>query len=181
MSYKRISYLGLPNCLQLANGDVELVVTTDVGPRILRYGIPGQANMFGEYPDLVTPSPLGDWKPYGGHRLWAAPENMHTSYAPDNSPIQWEMQEERVLRLLAPVDAAGLRKRMTVRLAEQGTSVEVEHAITNCNGWTIQVAPWSITIHAEGTIILPREPFRSHDDCVVPAQPLRLAGWAWLA
>lgn len=174
MSYKRVSYLDLPNCLHLTNGDVELIVTTDVGPRVLRYGIPGQSNMFGEYPELVTPSPLGDWKPYGGHRLWAAPENMRTSYAPDNSPLQWETQEERVLRLLAPVDAAGLRKRMTVRLAEHGSIVEVEHAITNCNGWTIQIAPWSITIHREGTIILPREAFRSHDQCVVPSQPLTL-------
>jgi len=174
MSNQRLSYLGLPNCLLMSNGDVELIVSTDVGPRILRYGVPGQPNMFGEYPDRVTHTPLGDWKPYGGHRLWAAPENMRTSYAPDNVPIQFQSQGDRELRLLAPVDAAGLRKQMTVRLAERGTSVEVEHAITNCNGWAIQIAPWSITIHKEGTIILPREPFRSHDDCVVPSQPLTL-------
>lgn len=174
MSARKVSHLGLPNCLQLTNGEVDVIVTTDVGPRVLRYGLVGQSNMFGEYPDLATQTPLGEWKPYGGHRLWAAPENMRTSYAPDNVPIQFESQGDREIRLLAPVDASGLRKQMTVRLAERGTSVEVEHTITNCNGWTIQVAPWSITIHAEGTIILPREPFRSHDDCVVPAQPLTL-------
>ena len=174
MSYHKVSYLGLPNCLRMTNGDAEIIVTTDVGPRVLRYGIPGQSNLFGEYPDLVTASPLGDWKPYGGHRLWAAPESMQTSYAPDNLPIQWEAEGDRSLRLLQPVDAAGLQKQMTVRLAERGTCVEVEHAITNCNAWTIQIAPWSITVHTEGTIILPREPFRSHDECVVPSQPLTL-------
>ncbi len=171
---QRLKYLGLSNCLHMANGDVELIVSTDVGPRILRYGFPGKSNLFGEFPELVTHSPVGDWKPYGGHRLWAAPENMSTSYAPDNVPIQFQSEGDRTLRLTAPMDAAGLRKQITIRLAERGTSVEVEHAITNCNGWTIQIAPWSITIHRGGTIILPREPFRSHDDCVVPAQPLTL-------
>ncbi|MHB8304186.1 MAG: hypothetical protein ACYDC6_15450 [Acidobacteriaceae bacterium] len=174
MSVQTVSRLGFPHCLLIENGDVELIVTTDVGPRILRYGLPGQQNMLGEFPKLATPSPLGEWKPYGGHRLWAGPESMDTSYAPDNVPVHYEAVGDFEVRLQAPVDASGLRKEMTVRLAAQGTSVEIEHAITNCNGWSIQIAAWPITVVIGGTAILPREPFRSHDDCVVPAQPLTL-------
>ena len=174
MSITTISYLGLPNCLSLSNGEAEVVLTTDVGPRILRYGFLRGPNILGEYPDRVTPSPLGDWKPYGGHRLWAGPENMHTTYAPDNVPIEHEQETDFAVRLRAPVDAAGLRKQMTVHLAERGTEVAIAHSITNCNGWTIQMTPWSVTVVTEGIAILPREPFRSHDECLMPAQSLTL-------
>ncbi len=174
MSIATISYLGLPNCLRVSNGEAEIVLTTDVGPRILSYGLLGGPNMLGEYPHLVTPSPLGDWKPYGGHRLWAGPENMHTTYAPDNVPIEYERENDFAVRLCAPIDAAGLRKQMTVRLAEHGTQVAIEHSIDNCNAWTIQMTPWSVTVFTDGVAILPREPFRSHDECLIPAQPLTL-------
>jgi hypothetical protein len=171
---ERTTYMGLPDSVRLSNGEADLVLTTAVGPRVLRYGFIGGPNMFGEYPELSTSSPLGEWKPYGGHRLWAAPENFDTTYAPDNVSVECRTDSDKTVHLTAPKDASGLRKRMTVRLAEQGTGVSVEHSITNLNGWAIRFAPWTITVHRGGTTILPREPFRSHDDCVDAAQPLTL-------
>jgi hypothetical protein len=70
----------------LSNGAAEVVVTTDVGPRIIRYARAGGENMLAELPDAVTRTALGDWKAWGGHRLWHAPEGMPRSYAPDNAP-----------------------------------------------------------------------------------------------
>src|SRR5258707_1309849 len=69
---EKVAYLNLPNCYKLSNGTVELIVTTDVGPRINRYSFPGEDNILAEMPDAVVKTELGDWKPLCGHRLWSA-------------------------------------------------------------------------------------------------------------
>lgn len=172
---EKVAFLGHPNCLRIANGEAELIVSTDIGPRILRYGLLSQENILGEYPDLRTPTEWGDWKPWGGHRLWVAPEEMPLSYAPDNSPIRFEETGDHSVRLTQPSDRAGFEKQITVQLAMTGASVEVHHRIVNRNEFQVRVAPWAITImRGGGTTLIPQEPFRSHDDCLVPARSLVL-------
>ena len=41
---EKIAYRGWPNCYRLANGIVDLIVTGDVGPRIIRFGFAGDVN-----------------------------------------------------------------------------------------------------------------------------------------
>src|SRR5437867_3326516 len=48
-----IEYGGWPRCVRLANERVELVVTTDVGPRIIRFGYRGGENVFAEFAGQV--------------------------------------------------------------------------------------------------------------------------------
>jgi hypothetical protein len=43
---EKTQYRGWPNCYRITNGEVELIVTTDVGPRIIRYSFVGGQNMF---------------------------------------------------------------------------------------------------------------------------------------
>jgi len=50
---KKIEYAGWPNCIQLSNGQIELVATTDVGPRIIRWAFVGGKNLFKESPDQL--------------------------------------------------------------------------------------------------------------------------------
>jgi hypothetical protein len=85
VTLEKLTYLDLPDCYRLSNGKVEVIVTTSVGPRILRYGFCGEDNILGEVKDDVLETPLGRFKPWGGHRLWVAPEAMPGSYAPDNN------------------------------------------------------------------------------------------------
>lgn len=173
---EKVAYLGQPNCYKLSNGDAELVVTTDVGPRVMRYALTGEENVLGELPDATLATELGEWKPWGGHRLWGAPEAMPRSYAPDNSPVAYELLGEREIRLKQPVETAtGLEKELLVRLDEEGSGARVEHRITNRNLWAIEVAPWALTImRGGGTAIVPQEPYRSHDDYLLPARALVL-------
>ena len=57
--------------LTLSNGTVEVVITTGIGPRVIRYGFVGGENALGEIPGTPpTKTALGEWKPWGGHRLW---------------------------------------------------------------------------------------------------------------
>jgi hypothetical protein len=173
---EKISYLGLPNCYRLSNGTVEAVVTSDVGPRIVRYGFVGAENILGEVPDATLKTELGDFKPWGGHRLWVAPEAKPRSYAPDNTPLVFEFEGERAIRLTAPVEAAtGIEKEMRVALDADGSGLVVRHKITNRNLWPIEAAPWALTImRGGGTAIVPQEPYISWDDYLLPARPLVL-------
>ena len=36
---EKVAWHNLPNCLKLSNGDAELIVTTDIGPRIVHYAL----------------------------------------------------------------------------------------------------------------------------------------------
>lgn len=170
---EKIAYLDQPNCYRLCRAGCELVVTTDIGPRILRYAFEGGENILGEYPALVTPTPWGDWKPWGGHRLWVAPEEMPLSYAPDNGPVQFEKIGEEEVRLTQPEDRAGFEKQMTVALT--ATGVVIHHRIINRRNSSARIAPWAITImRPAGMSLIPQEPFRSHNDCLLPARSLVL-------
>ena len=85
---EKVSYAGWPNCIKLSNGQVELIATTDVGPRIMRFGFVGGQNLLNEYKDQVGKTGGDEWRIYGGHRLWHAPEHIVRTYSLDNSPIK---------------------------------------------------------------------------------------------
>ena len=173
---EKISYLGLPNCYKLSNGAVEAIVTSDVGPRVIRYGFRDAENILGEVPEATLTTDLGDFKPWGGHRLWVAPEAKPRSYAPDNSPLAVAFEGERAIRLTAQADAVvGIEKEMRVTLDAQGSMLSVRHKITNRSMWAIEAAPWALTImRGGGTAIFPQEPYISWDDYLLPARPLVL-------
>ena len=174
-----VTFMGIPECILLSNGDVELIATTNVGPRILCYRFTQGAdkeNVFAELPEATQPNALGTWKPYGGHRLWAAPEEMPRTYYPDNDPIEVEWLSKHSVGLRAPVERVTyLQKEMRITMAEQGSGVVIEHLITNCGNSPVEIAPWALTIMCSGgTTILPQEPYRSHDEYLLPARPLVL-------
>lgn len=159
---EKIQYQNLPNCIRLTNDTVELIVTTDVGPRILHYALIGEENVLGLHPDAKVETVLGEFKPYGGHRLWIAPENMPNSYAPDNSPIEYEFDREKnSIRLIQPIEAiTKTQKEMIVSIDETDNRVSVKHRITNHGNEPIELAAWALTIlRGGGEALIPNEPF----------------------
>jgi hypothetical protein len=64
---------------------------------------------------------------------------------------------------------------MGVTLDTEGSRLEVHHRITNRNLWDVELSPWAITIMRYGGMtILPQEPFRSHDEYLLPARTMTL-------
>ena len=177
MSIETLTYMGLPNCLKLSNGTVDVIATTAVGPRILFYGPTGGANIFGHFPDASKETALGTWKPLGGHRLWVWPEIFPATYAPDNDPVEHVTEGDFGLLLRQPVDRAGMQKQIRLTLAPTGTAVHLEQTVTSHNLWPIDVAAWAISIVQSGTSIVPRVPFQTHDDYVPVTQPLALCAF----
>jgi hypothetical protein len=175
---ERVTYFNQPDCIRLSNGTVEVIVTTAIGPRVIRYGFVGGDNLLAELPDTTVKSELGEWKPWGGHRLWTAPEHMPRSYSPDNGPVAATVDGATV-RLVQPVEPrTGIVKELTVTLAATGTEVTVGHRLTNRGLWAIDVAPWALTImNPDGTVIIPQEPYASHDDALLPVRAMTM--WAY--
>lgn len=175
---ERVSYLNQPNCYRLSNGTVEAIVTTDIGPRIIRYGFIGGENLLAELPDMVVETALGEWRPWGGHRLWTAPEDMPRSYAPDNAPVEFRISGNAITLTQPVEEATGIQKALTVTLAEEGTTLTIDHRLTNRNLWAVELAPWALSImNGGGTVIIPQEPRRSHDEALQPVRAMTL--WAY--
>ena len=76
ITIERIEYGGWPNCYRFSNQRIELIITTDVGPRVIRLGFVGQDNEFKEYPDMLGQTGGKEWRIYSGHRFWHAPEQQ---------------------------------------------------------------------------------------------------------
>ena len=175
---EKIPFFNQPNCYKLSNGSVEVIVTSDIGPRIIAYRFPGGENMLAELPEAAVPTAFGDWHPYGGHRLWAAPEVMPRTYYPDDKPITAEPGKDSI-RLIEPTEPpTGIQKEMLITLDSTGSRVTILHKLTNKGIWLIELASWALTIvNGGGTTIIPNEPFVSHDDKLTPARSMTLWGY----
>jgi hypothetical protein len=159
-----IAYRGWANNLRIDNGDCELIVTLDVGPRILSYRLAGGPNVFKEYADQMGGSGEPEWKIRGGHRQWTGPEDHTRTYALDNGPVRTREVDKGVVRFTpAPETDYGLQKEIDVRLASSGSKVTVVHRYTNLGEGPTEMAPWSISVMAPGGVeIIPLPEKRPH-------------------
>jgi hypothetical protein len=175
VTLKKIEYAGWQNCLQLSNGICDLVITTDVGPRIIRFGFTGRPNMFKEYKEQVGRTGDAKWNIYGGHRLWHAPEDDPRSYQPDNTAVTYK-ELNGLVRVTQPVEAAtGLQKEMDIHLSADAAHVKVVHRITNHNMFAVEFALWCLTVMAQGgKAILPLPVRGTHPQMLMPSNNLTL-------
>jgi hypothetical protein len=178
VSLEKLAWGGWTNCHRISNGEVELIVTQDVGPRIMRYGFVGGQNFFRVFEDQLGKSDEPDWQLRGGHRVWLAPEDRILTYAPDNTPVQIEANGD-TLTATQPVEpSTGLRKQLVIRLAESGTRVEVLNRIQNTLPFAVEISAWTVTMMAPGgTAVTGFPPRASHADALAPTNPLVM--WAF--
>lgn len=173
MNLTPCTYKGWKNCLSLGNGDAELIITLDVGPRIISYALKDGPNVFKNYTEMMGVTCGEEWMIFGGHRLWHAPEDPVRTYATDFQPVahHWE---NGVLTLSPPSEAGtGLRKEISLTLAESGSTVRVLHRLYNESPWEITLAPWALSVMDTGArAIVPQEPFVPHGENLLPARPL---------
>lgn len=145
---KEITYGDYGKCVEVSNGKVEIVITIDMGPRVIRYGFSGKENMFcNNFEDVYEKT---GWKILGGHRLWMSPEHEILSYEPDNSPIEYKKIPGGVHLIGNLEKSTGLRKEIFIMLEEEGTNVALKHCITNNNLWPVEFAAWSLSVMAPG-------------------------------
>jgi len=168
MQIQKISHEGWPHNAALSNSHVELIITLDVGPRIISYRTPRSHNVFKNYPEQMGGSGESDWMIRGGHRLWIAPE-VKATYAFDNSPVSHEMLPNGIRMENAPVAPWGLRKILTVTLAEDSTEVTVHHRVINESSSPVEISSWGLSVMAPGGLeIIPQPELGEHPGPILP-------------
>jgi hypothetical protein len=183
-----VAYAGWKRCVRLSNGTLELIVTAEVGPRIIRFGRVGGSNEFAEYPGQLGLTGGTAYRSYGGHRLWVAPETAGWTDHPDNEAPDVSENDGETL-FTAPVESGtGLRKSTGVSFLPSGNGVRVLHTVTNLSSSPVTCAPWALSVMAPGGVaIVPQEPFVPHTKKVLPARPTVLWNytdmtderWSW--
>ena len=69
----KVAYQGWPNCYRVSNGEMEAIVTGDIGPRVMRFGFVGGQNFFKEFGEQLGKTGEEKFQLRGGHRVGRRP------------------------------------------------------------------------------------------------------------
>lgn len=162
-------------CCRLTRDEIELIVTLDVGPRILRFGFIGGPNEFCEYEEWWGKTGGDEWRNYGGHRLWHAPEVRPRTYAPDNEPVTLRKTPEGVVFTQPVESTTGIQKEIAINFPALEGAVRVTHRLRNLGPWAVELAPWALSVMAPGgTAIIPLPERADHKTNLLPGSVLAL-------
>jgi len=178
MSFEeKYSYKGWPNCIRLSTKNHELIITTDVGPRVIRYGTIGGQNLFREFDDQAGKMGGNDYRLYGGTRFWHGPEASPRCYYPDNNKVSYDWDGKTVKLTQDTEPTTGMQKEVSISFGRDN-SVGILYRIYNRTLWDIKLAPWILSImNLSGRGIVPQETFQLWEEKLTPARPLVL--WAY--
>lgn len=165
---------GWANCLRIANDHAELIVTLDVGPRVISYRVKDGHNVLKEVPEEYGTTGEPHFVARGGHRFSLAPEDERT-YAPDNDAVTYELVPNGV-RLENPAAAPWqIKKELTITLAAESSAVTLEHLATNLGYAPATLATWALTVMQPGGLeIIPQRPMGEHPRDLRPNRKLVL-------
>ena len=171
-----VAFNGWQNNLRLSNGTVELIVTLDVGPRILGYRKCGGFNPLKIFEDQSGTVGEPVWRSRGGHRLWIAPEHRVQTYIPDNTPVAWEQSGALQVRLTPlPEISSGFQKQIDITLDSVGTGVTIVHRVIRLGLTRAYFAPWALTVMtAGGVAVVPQPEVGEHPHDLLPNRNLVL-------
>jgi hypothetical protein len=147
---EKTEYKGWPNCYRISNGEVELIVTGDVGPRIIRFAFVGGQNLFKEFPEQLGKSGEEKFQLRGGDRVWKAPEDPIATWTPDNVALEIQVTPSGLVAREPIEPLTKLQKEIEVNLSSSGSNVRVSHRITNHSLFPLEFAPWALTMMAPG-------------------------------
>lgn len=174
MLFEYEDFAGFSDCAVFRHDGLKLIVTTAIGPRILYFGQedgPNHLLVREEHRGLVG----GEYRSYGGHRLWTGPEQRPKTYTSDSFPVQIQEEAEAV-RFLSHVDEFHVQKMFRVSMIPNG--FRIEHQLLNQGAYSADLCPWAITVMAPGgECVVPMHPVRPQSDGLLPVQPVVL--WAY--
>lgn len=179
-----INYKTYGKCAKLSKGGKTMLVTVDLGPRVIFYGMDGGENIFyedekdlinkgGEYFDKNLAG-KGIWHIYGGHRLWKSPEYIDTYY-PDNAPVNILEEGDSVTFISETESTTGIKKSIKITMDEEGNAV-LEHKFSNCSqSATPPIALWALSVMDKGAVA--KIPLSTEDKGLLPNRNLVL--WSY--
>jgi hypothetical protein len=171
-----VEFGGWKNNIRLANDHAELIITLDVGPRVISYRTRDGENVFKNFHEQLGSTGEPEWKARGGHRFWLAPEDPVLSYLPDNSPVNHrELSGFEVELTNPPADQLPIRKTLRIALDPTSARVTATHIAENCGREPLQTATWGLSVMAPGGLeIIPLPPLGEHPRDLLPNRPMVL-------
>lgn len=162
VKYEIKEYSTFGRCLCIENGLIELYVTIDIGPRIIKFNLKGKENMLYEDKQLLVyrdepnlKEMFGKdarWNVYGGHRFWVSPEKHPQTYYPDNDPVEYSVDENK-FSFYAPKQVfTGWQEIIEITVAEDDAKVSVKHILTNMSDRPQKAAIWALSVADTGSI-----------------------------
>ncbi len=156
---EKTTYKEYGNCCRITNGKFEILVTIDLGPRVIFYGKCGGENiMYEDHEDLINKggeffdenlASKGIWHIYGGHRLWKSPEYIDTYY-PDNSAVDVQYVDGGAVFTSEAEVTTGIRKSISITMQEDG-EITLVHSFTNVGDkTTTPISMWGLTVLDKG-------------------------------
>ena len=175
---EKTEYKGWKNCYRITNGEIEAIVTGDVGPRIIRFAFVGGQNLFKEFADQLGKSGEEKFQLRGGDRVWKAPEDPVATWAPDNVPVEIQITTTGLIAREPVEPLTKLQKEIEVRMAESDVGMTVIHRITNRGLFPLRFSAWALTMMAPGGVAVSGFPPRGkHPINLEATNPLVM--WAY--
>jgi len=173
MAAEYSSFAGWERNLKLSNDFAEVIITLEVGPRIISYKPVQGRSVFKLVHEQAGKSKEEVWRIRGGHRLWTAPEDFGKEdslcYALDNSEVEHAIEDDFTVRVSNLIEKPAIRREMVVRLEKMNSKVTVEHRITNQGGMALEIAPWALSVMEQGGYaVLSQPPLGAHPQDYLP-------------
>jgi len=165
---EKVTFLGLQNCYRVFNDAIDLIVTTEIGPKIIRFGFIGDRN---EFLDKTSGG-------FTGHILRHAPESQDRTFF-GNKPVKIKEYQKFIRFTEATEKKTGIQKEMVIPLSIEGNHISIVHRLYNRGVWPIEIAPWTSTMMPPvGKAILPLPPRKPHGkNTLLPTSSISI--WAY--
>ena len=177
VSIKEVKYKNYGKCLAISNDFMEVLVTVDIGPRIIKCNLKNKENMMFEdvernFSNDVS-SMFGEgktWYTYGGHRIWLSPEGFPETYYPDNEKVLYSTFQNGA-EFMPPVqEVTGIQISVKLEMSEDKPEITLTHKITNAKKTYMKGAVWCLSVMAQGGTALVPQP--TEDTGLLPNRTL---------
>lgn len=167
MEIKEIGYENYGNCVEITNGVIDIVVTVDFGPRIVRFGFVESENVFYNDLDRKHSARFENFSalfgknsvfyPYGGHRVWLSPAGAGHAGYPDNFSVVYSILPDSVVFTPPKQKHSDIQCGFEVVMGEDASDIMIIHTAKNYSKEAQTFGLWPITmVNGGGVVILPQ-------------------------
>ena len=165
ISIKEVAYKNYGKCLAISNDIMEVLVTVDIGPRIIKCNLCGKENMMFEDIERNVSEDVSElfgadkkWYIYGGHRIWMSPESFPVTYYPDNDKVVYRTFQNGAEFTPSVQADSVIQITLKVEMAENEPKLKLTHKITNTKKEPITGSLWCLSVMAPGGTALVAQP-----------------------
>lgn len=144
----------LGRAVTLSDGECEITVTLDVGPRIIGFNLKNGFNiMYEDIADSVNKDCscfYGEgarWHIYGGHRLWLSPEDI-TTYYPDCEKVEFKLIPNGIVLTPPAWRKVDIQPSLKIEFL-QDKQIKITHEAKNL-GERRKLCLWALTVMKSG-------------------------------